>query len=372
MQGFGQLLARPIDAGRVAAAVLLPWTSVFLLSVGLGRDFWLEHMPAIYGIHVPLYFLAGPLLEAYVLGVMDKREVPASTSVGDDRPVFIFPGYAQLLPFSVATAIYLPAFFLPRETKIAAFELTGEPYLQIYGMALSVVAIIGLLSAGVAALRLSRRLRIFELLQSAGRSPTLWHFRVMLIWLAVSIPLAVGAQLYGDPVVKRFIIAFFSLGVLWFYMLDYRYPRFFHRIDREIRTQHNAQYERSKLENVDAEAIARNLNRAMTEERLYTDEDLTLPDLAALAGIHTAQLSELLNNVMGVDFRIYVNEFRVREAKRLLKAEPERSALDIAYEVGFNSKTAFNRNFKAITDQTPTEYREAHRDSPGLIAEEHP
>lgn len=359
-QALGQLLVRPLRAYRILSAVLLVWTSLFLFSIGLGRELWLEYLPHLYCVHIPLYYLAGPLLQAYVLGVLDERDVAAlSDAPRAGRRLLIFSGYARFVPFFIAVAICLPAFVLPREMKVAMFEFGGDGYLQMYGRLVVAVAVVGLLSAGLAAVRLFLKLRIFDLLRSEGGSPTIWHFRVLLIWLAVSIPLALLAQWIGDPVWKRGAVAFFSLGILWFYLLDYRYPRFFHRIDREIRSRHLSRYERSKIRNVNAAAIAETLEQTMTGQRLYADEDLTLSDLAAVAGIHPAQLSELLNNVMGMDFRRYVNEFRVNEAKSLLLEEPERSALDIGYTVGFNSKTAFNRNFKAIAGLTPTEYREA-------------
>ncbi|MCB1309875.1 MAG: helix-turn-helix transcriptional regulator, partial [Leptospiraceae bacterium] len=102
------------------------------------------------------------------------------------------------------------------------------------------------------------------------------------------------------------------------------------------------------------------MERCLRTERLYADEDLTLDKLAASVQIQPAQLSELLNNVMGVDFRSYVNDFRISAAKQMLIQELDRSVLSIGFAVGFNSKSAFNRNFKNIAGQTPAAYRAAH------------
>ncbi|RTZ46849.1 AraC family transcriptional regulator [Chryseobacterium arthrosphaerae] len=53
------------------------------------------------------------------------------------------------------------------------------------------------------------------------------------------------------------------------------------------------------------------------------------------------------------NFFQYVNEFRVEQAKKLLKETNSKlSILGIAYESGFNSKTSFNTTFKKLTGQT--------------------
>jgi AraC-like DNA-binding protein len=58
-----------------------------------------------------------------------------------------------------------------------------------------------------------------------------------------------------------------------------------------------------------------------------------------------------------MDFRNFINRFRVEEAQRLLKSDPEMSILTICFEVGFNSKSTFNTAFKKISGITPRDYR---------------
>jgi len=53
-----------------------------------------------------------------------------------------------------------------------------------------------------------------------------------------------------------------------------------------------------------------------------------------------------------------VNDYRIEEARRLLR-ESELPVLDIALEVGSNTKSTFNASLKRITGQTPTVYRDA-------------
>lgn len=349
LMALGQLMARPWNTNRLCAALLFFWTGVFLISVGLGWELFRTYAPRLYGLHVPLYYLAGPLFTAYLKGLLNR---PADD---DLHQILRFPGYLALLPFGLAVLIFLPSFLLPSEMKIAMFEENeGAPYLKLYYRVLVGVALLGLLSTGIAFLRLFLQLRIIDLIQRDSRTPALKHVRVLLLWTALTVPLAIVTQFLGDPLYRRCVVALVALGVLWSYLLDYRYPGFFLRIDREIREQ---RYTRTKLQNVDTNAIVAALERAMAEERLYADEDLSLERLAEVAGVHRAQLSEILNSVMGEDFRSYVNRFRVEAAKHLLAEELERSVLAVGYAVGFNSKTSFNRNFKALVGETPAEYR---------------
>jgi AraC-like DNA-binding protein len=50
-------------------------------------------------------------------------------------------------------------------------------------------------------------------------------------------------------------------------------------------------------------------------------------------------------------------EYRVEEAKKLLKEKQNIKVEEIAEQVGYNSKSSFNTAFKKITGLTPSEFR---------------
>jgi AraC-like DNA-binding protein len=58
----------------------------------------------------------------------------------------------------------------------------------------------------------------------------------------------------------------------------------------------------------------------------------------------------------GVNFTEYVSRVRIESAKNLL-LNPNLRISEIAYEVGFQSLTHFNRVFKSVVGESPTEYR---------------
>ncbi|SDF76325.1 helix-turn-helix domain-containing protein [Chitinophaga filiformis] len=102
------------------------------------------------------------------------------------------------------------------------------------------------------------------------------------------------------------------------------------------------------------------LDQLMTQEQLFTDSDLNLPQLAGKMNISVHELSYLLNKGYGQNFYQYINQYRVARVKELMASEKHQhlSMLGIAFEAGFNSKTTFNTTFKKIMGMSPGEYRE--------------
>ncbi|WP_276876504.1 helix-turn-helix domain-containing protein [Chryseobacterium joostei] len=97
----------------------------------------------------------------------------------------------------------------------------------------------------------------------------------------------------------------------------------------------------------------------METEKPYLDGDLNLLKLSDRVQINAHQLSYLLNNGFQENFFYFVNKYRVEHAKKMLIDDSfqKLSILGIAFESGFNSKTAFNTIFKKMTDMTPSEFR---------------
>lgn len=96
----------------------------------------------------------------------------------------------------------------------------------------------------------------------------------------------------------------------------------------------------------------------MTKYRPYTNAGLTLTELANKLKMQPHLLSKVINEVYQKNFFDFINEYRIEEFKQRFEDPHNKhfTMLAIAFEVGFNSKTAFNRAFKKMTQQTPREY----------------
>jgi len=97
--------------------------------------------------------------------------------------------------------------------------------------------------------------------------------------------------------------------------------------------------------------------RAKNYIREHLQDDITLADVARAACTSTFYICKLFKRHTGLNFTEYVSRLRVGKAAELL-ANPNLRISEIAYEVGFQSLTHFNRVFRKIIGESPTAYRE--------------
>ncbi|MGV2130681.1 helix-turn-helix domain-containing protein [Agrobacterium vitis] len=94
----------------------------------------------------------------------------------------------------------------------------------------------------------------------------------------------------------------------------------------------------------------------MQQKAIYRDCDLTLDRLARRLSIPARQISIAINEATGKNVSQYVNAFRISEACDLL-SETKKPVTEIMFEVGFQTKSNFNREFRRSTEMTPLEWR---------------
>jgi AraC-like DNA-binding protein len=130
-------------------------------------------------------------------------------------------------------------------------------------------------------------------------------------------------------------------------------PGTFETIEDEISVRRAG---RSKIANLDETELIERLQSLMKDDRLFLYPELRLAGLSKKLKITTHQLSEFINRKYSMTFNNFINQYRIEYACLLLKENQEYSIMEIAYESGFNSKSAFNAAFKAITGITPTTF----------------
>ncbi len=88
----------------------------------------------------------------------------------------------------------------------------------------------------------------------------------------------------------------------------------------------------------------------------HKTEELSLANVAKAAGASVFHFCKVFHKATGLKFTDYVARVRVEDARtRLLN--PNLRISEIAYDVGFQSLTQFNRTFKRVFGQSPSDFR---------------
>jgi AraC-like DNA-binding protein len=380
LQGFlltGVLLAQRNNrtANRLLAALMAAFT-IFLASsvyygAGLVREF-----PHFFAVSYQMPWVFGPLVYLYAVAASDRswrfqrttllHFVPVAINALATSPYYVMSGTEKLAMLDRWIAGDIPV-------QLAILD----PFKYVSGLSYSVATI----------LYLRRHRRRVE--QSYSNTE-----RVNLVWLLFLSTAAFGIWLLATtlkiggvatPVRDEHISLAMAVLVYAIGYLGLRQPEVFRYETAEypvpklsaaaappampdasagagdMEDDSVPRYERSGLDDLEAQRLKGRLLTLMDAERPWRDSELTLADLAARLESTPHKLSEVLNSLIGLTFYDFVNGYRVREVQRRIKAGDSRALkmLALAMDAGFASKSTFNQAFKKHTSQTPSDFRQA-------------
>lgn len=124
-----------------------------------------------------------------------------------------------------------------------------------------------------------------------------------------------------------------------------------HETNESLESEERVNYE---------EMLKRKLNKLMLSDQVFLDPELTLQKLASMMDLKLNELSSFINTHLEKNFNDYINEYRVKEFKRLVRSpdtDAKSTIMELAYQSGFNSKASFNRLFKEYMGVTPTQFK---------------
>lgn len=101
----------------------------------------------------------------------------------------------------------------------------------------------------------------------------------------------------------------------------------------------------------------------MSDNKVFCDPEFSLNKLAEIVGSNSTYVSQIINDSFNKNFRSFINDYRIKEARRILSDQEYQkySMESISMMVGFKSKSTFNLIFKEITGITPSFYvRQLH------------
>lgn len=107
------------------------------------------------------------------------------------------------------------------------------------------------------------------------------------------------------------------------------------------------------------ERVVKSIIEMVESEKIFQNPKLSVYDIADKLKTNKTYISVSINNILKKNFRQFINEYRIEEAKKLL-VDPKFDHISIegiAQTVGFISKSTFNVTFKKQTGEIPSEYR---------------
>lgn len=117
-------------------------------------------------------------------------------------------------------------------------------------------------------------------------------------------------------------------------------------------------YQRSNLTDYAKGQLTARILEIMNDRSVFCDPEFSLDILADMVGSNTTYISQIINGTFNKNFRLFLSEYRVKEACKLLADSNNKkySIETIAFMVGFKSKSNFNPIFKEVTGVTPSFY----------------
>jgi AraC-like DNA-binding protein len=145
-----------------------------------------------------------------------------------------------------------------------------------------------------------------------------------------------------------FLVAFTLTNILIYYLL--KKPDYFII---------NEKYKHSALSNKEKRNLKLKLQEYLEQEKVYRYPLISLNFLAKQLSVPERYLSQVINETMNKSFYDLINWYRVRDCLHLLSdsKNSQKTILEIAYEVGYNSKSTFNSSFIKYVGSTPKEFR---------------
>ncbi|MEM8764492.1 MAG: AraC family transcriptional regulator [Bacteroidota bacterium] len=153
------------------------------------------------------------------------------------------------------------------------------------------------------------------------------------------------------------IFSFYIGGALSFSLLIYIFSFLFLQKHAFQLGKYNA----SKLDSDALHKIMTALKTLFQREEVYLESTLTLENVAKELNVTPRILSQAINQTELTNFSGFVNHYRIEKAKNLLQQptyQKEKIA-SVAFDCGFGNVTSFNLAFKAQTQKTPSQYRNA-------------
>jgi len=269
----------------------------------------------------------------------------------------------HFLPWIIAIIVLMPNFFLASNEAKIEFLKNYDSNLEIqildyFGDILSLAYLIG----EVYYISRYRKLLLENFTNKTAFKNYIW-LKQLAILLFIGQVLTwiknysrIHLSLENTNSLRTIILLFGVFFICWIFLKAVNSPKLFKGVDVHLKTSKEIKEYIIGKENNPKISI---LKQFMIDQKPYLNPSLTIRKLAEEIKMNSRDLSVLINQNLSQHFFDFVNEYRIKEAMKILKdpTKKEFTVLEILYEVGFNSKSSFNTAFKKHTGLTPTQFK---------------
>ncbi len=306
----------------------------------------------------PLQLLLGPLLYLYFRALINRPF--RKLDVLHFLPFLLFSIYLYhefSQPLALKYNRYIATYFpdLPRLKGLvqqSADPWQIRPAMTTIGMYLQLGIYLLVSAPAIRQLATAKTRRLAP--EKRGQLQQKWLRNFALILLAGFALFLMAKNRWGDVEADNVL----GLYVTFFlYVMSYSLLRNSAFLDNRGTGK---KYENSPLSEEWMERKTGQLAQLMASEQPFLDNQFALADLAKKLAIPEHHLSQLINDRLGTNFFGLLNDYRTAAAKTLLD-DPQNDHLkveQIAYDVGYNSKSSFYTAFKKRFGKTPHAYRQ--------------
>jgi AraC-like DNA-binding protein len=270
--------------------------------------------------------------------------------------------WLHFIPFLLNLLLNIQLFILPATAKVKFLDAftAGEIAIRSIDLALLSMQILHFCIYLWLSIRWLNNLEV-----SQGNLPYMISMHRRIGWLRVlsvlfGVFLATVLALFALTIVKghfvsgaNYVFTLITSGIIY-------YTAFRLILHPElISPGFTKKYKTIRREEAQDKVILGKLQEMMEQEKVFTHTDLKLSVLASQLNTTPHQLSRLINDHFGKTYSEYINQYRVQEFLARLDdpAYATHNLMGIAWDVGFNSKSAFNVAFKKITGKNPSDFR---------------
>jgi len=115
--------------------------------------------------------------------------------------------------------------------------------------------------------------------------------------------------------------------------------------------------ENNEIQNQELKDVEKKLKKYFSKEKPWLNPNLNIWDVAQEIGTNRSYISKVVNENIGCNFNKFVNNYRIKEAKKILLKKPEIPITEISELSGFGSLNSFIRTFKESENCTPTKFK---------------